>query len=240
MFIDIDASAVVIHTNRLEKMSRSALPYAIRSALNSAAFDVKKVTMPASADSEFTKRSPNFFKANSQVDMAKGYDITTMQATVGFLAGKGAKADQAVQDLEQQEYGGTIKSRSFIPMNTARCGSPDKNVRPSNRISRIKNVVDANTMRGQSGNDSKKKLFRAAVAKAGPGGYVLGNNKSQTLFRVISEDGDRIRLRALFSYRSGRKVRITATSFMRNAAEQSGAKIEDYYIQAAERQINRL
>lgn len=235
MFIDINSSALVVHTNRLEKMSRSVLPYAIRSTLNSAAFDVKKNTMPESAKREFTQRMPNFFRANSSVEMAMGYNIDSMRATIGFLA-RGAKSDKAVAELEQQEHGGVIGGRSFIPMNEARGGNSNRGVRPQNRITGLKNVVNANTIEGKT----PAQKFRHAAVKAGAGGYVLGNNAKQTLFKVLSVNDNRIKLRPLFSYQEHRSVRVKGTGFMESASLISASKMNGIYIAEAEKQIERV
>jgi hypothetical protein len=232
MMININSDAVVVFTNKLEKMSRSALPYAIRQTLNTVAFDVKKNTMPKSADNEFENRSPNFFKANSRVDMATGNDIDSMKSTVGFIGN-----DQAVRDLEQQEYGGTIEARSFIPMDTARVGSSNsKKIRPANRISKVNKIIDSNTMEGKT----PQQKFNHAVAKAGSGGYVIGNNENKTLFRVESIDSSGYKLRALFSYKKGRTVKVSETSFMRDASIESADKMEKIFIDQATKQIERI
>jgi hypothetical protein len=85
MQLNINHSAVVAHTNRLEKMRRSALPNAIRNSLNTTAFDLKMNTMPKSAQSAFKKRHPGqYYKANSRVEMAQGFDINKMESTVGI------------------------------------------------------------------------------------------------------------------------------------------------------------
>lgn len=236
MYIDIDSSALVTHTNRLEKMSRTALPYAIRNTLNSAAFDVKTTTMPRSAAQEFTQRVPNFFKANSRVELARGNDIRLMQATVGFIPNNSNGADKAVADLEQQEYGGTIGGRSFIPMVTARGGNQAKPVRPSNRISKVKKIINANTIEGKT----PAQKFRHAVSVAGVGGFVIGNNEKKTLFRVVSIKEDSFKVRPLFSYKENRKVKVSGTGFMQRASLDSASKMEDIYIREAEKQIDRI
>jgi hypothetical protein len=83
---DINTKAVVIFTNKLEKFRKSALPAAIRNTLNSAAFDVKQKTMPVSAEKNFVRRKPNFFKANSKVVMAQGREVKGLKAIVGFTS----------------------------------------------------------------------------------------------------------------------------------------------------------
>lgn len=231
MELNINNDAVVKHTNTLEKMHRSALPLAIRNTLNTVAFDVKKNTMPASAEREFVTRAPNFFKANSRVEMARGWNVDSMQSMVGFLP-----KDQAVDDLEAQEYGGTIEGRSFIPMDQARAGGPAKKVRPSNRLMKIANVVNANTMEGRT----PQAKFINAAKKAGKGGYVLGNLGDKTLYKIEAIDGRTIKKKPLYSYEKNRDVSVSATGFMRAASLESAQKIEKIFIAQAERQIERL
>jgi hypothetical protein len=209
---------------------------AVRETLNSAAFDVKKNTMPKTAEREFINRAPNFFKANSSVEMASGFDISGMAATVGFIGKPGNKADKAVSDLEAQEYGGTIEARAFIPMDTARGGSHEKKVKPGNRIGSINNVVNSNTIEGQT----PQQKFQHAAAKAGKGGFVIGNNEKKTLFKVVDVGPDRLKVQPLFSYQSGRDVDVEATRFMRDATEESANKMDDFYDKAATKQIDRI
>ncbi|KKN42121.1 hypothetical protein LCGC14_0716250, partial [marine sediment metagenome] len=73
--LNVNTDEVVRYSNKLEKLHRSAFPIAIRGTLNNAAFDVKQKTMPVSAEKEFVNRQPNFFKANSKVNMAKGFNV---------------------------------------------------------------------------------------------------------------------------------------------------------------------
>lgn len=231
MEFDINMDAAVVFTNQLEKMHRSALPVAVRETLNGAAFDVKMNTMPDEAEDAFVIRKKNFFKAKSSVDRAKGFDISSMEAVVGFIGD-----DQAVKDLEAQEHGGEIEGRSFIPMDTARSGnSHDNQVRPSNRITTVKNIINSNTMEGKSA----KQQFVNAVSKAGKGGFVLGNNDKQTLFRV-KNDGRDFKLTPLFSYEKGRDVSVSKTEFMQTATEKSAQELNSIYQKQAEKQIERI
>lgn len=62
-----------------------------------------------------------------------------MKSEVGFI-GSGTKA-AAVRGLEEQERGGTIGARDFIPMNPSRVGtSENKQVKAANRIKSIRNI----------------------------------------------------------------------------------------------------
>jgi len=240
--LEINTGAAVIFANKLEKMNRSALPVSVRTALNSAAFDVKKSTMPTIAKKEFTQRSANFFKANSRVEMAQGFNVRTMQSAVGFTEG-GLKGGNnfAVKDLEQQEHGGGINRKSFIPLDTARSGGSNKKVvRPANRLSAINNIVNSKL---SSGKNAAAKLF-SSVKHAGVGGHVLSEYKDKTiLWRVNSlkrnKDGS-MKLTGLYTFKTKRSVNVESTGFMRTASLQSGKKIEQYFIEVAEKQITKL
>jgi len=178
--LDINTDAVVVFTNKLEKLRKSALPNAIREALNSAAFNVKQDTMPKSAAQRFTQRTPNFFKANSRVDMAKGWDIKSMQAIVGFTNEhlKIPGTNYAIADLEQQEYSGKISAKTFIPLKGARINEDENRVvRTKNRLSTI--LKQNKIFKAKS----TKSNFVAAVHAAGPGGFVLGNRTPEILIQ---------------------------------------------------------
>lgn len=212
------------------------MPVAVRSTLNSAAFDVKKTTMPAKSAAQFKNRQPNFFKANSRVEMAKGLNVSSMRATVGFTSTslKGEN-NYAVKDLEQQEEGGTIQKKSFIPMKQARGGSEDKPVLSRNRLSQIKNIVNAANM---TGNTPRSKFVKAII-KAGTGGYVINANKyKKTLFRVKSASRPRM-VEPLYSYREHRSVNVRSTGFMQDASIQSAGKMQKFFAIEAKKQINK-
>jgi hypothetical protein len=191
MQLNIDSSAVVKHANTLERMHKSALPVAIRGTLNKAAFNVKKDTLPRSATRNFINRSPNFFKAFSKVEMASGFNVNNMQSTVGMVNQdlKGSN-NYAVKDLEQQESGGTIKGKSFIPMTDARGGSRSKPVRPGNRMSAIKNPLSAANGKGRNKGE---KYIRTAIA-AGVGGFVITNFSTPVLLKIVSIRRKKVKL----------------------------------------------
>jgi len=240
--LNINTDAVVRFTAKLERMHRSALPVAIRGALNNAAFDVKKTTMPASAKKAFTQRKPSFFSANSRVQQAQGFDIKAMKATVGFVAKSG---DQAVEDLQQQEEGGSISGRGFIPLDYSRVGnSRGKNVRAPNRISKIKaRIVDSKRSKGKT----RGQRFIKAAVHAGKGGLVIGNNTRNGhrflfLIRSVKRVGKDTKINSLplFAVQAGRKVKPKPTHFMKKASEISAAKMEEYFIKQAKKQIEKL
>lgn len=231
MQLNINTDAAVVFTNKLEKLHKSGLPVAVRSTLNSAAFDVKQKTMPLQAKSDFKERNKNFLKATSKVLMAKGFNISKMKSEVGFVGGQ---KNQAVRDLEKQEKGGIIGGRSFIPMNTARAGnSNDKSVRKNNRLSNLKNIRNIDKINQRTGRNN---LYKA-VHKSGVGGKVI---YKETLFDIKDISRGKIKLIPLFSYQKNRKVKVNSTSFMEKATLNSARKLENFYKIEAEKQIKRL
>lgn len=245
--LNVNMGAMRFYADKLGSVRKSALPTAIRNALNSAAFDVKQNTMPAIAKSTFDQRKPNFFKANSKVETAKGGNISLLKATVGFV-GK----DKAVKELKQQEDGGNIGGRSFITAKAARIsGEWNKSVKANFRISAIKNkpIVRASESKG---NSRKQKFIRAAImAKKhlnNSDALVLGNAKGgvSTLSKINSVKYNnkkrtiKITRTVLYTYKKGRKVIIKETNFMKRASFESGLKIEKFFIQNAVKQLRIL
>lgn len=243
MRLNVNTDAVVQHAARLERFNRSAMPVAVRQTLNSAAFDAKQKTMPAQAARTFEKRDKNFFRANSKVQTAHGFDINTMRATVGFKPLGGT--NKAVEDLEQQEYGGKIGGRTFIPLAQARTGNSwRRKVRRTARISQIKNIVDAADAKGSS----KKEKFIKSCIHAGVGGWVIGDTTTAGGNRILYQvrsikriKGDTVvKVVPMFAVQPQNTVTAKPTKFMQKATLESGKKMEQYFIKHAEAQIKKL
>lgn len=242
LFLRIDNKDVRAYTKTLEKMHRSALPGAIRETLSKTALDVKQRTMPVSADKHFENRKENFFKANSKVNFAKGWDVDQMKSTVGFSPSSAKYNNLAVSELQQQEYGGVINKRSYVPTDEARQGKTDSGeVAARYRLRSINEIVFANKQKARS----RKQKFLFAAVNAGIGGFVVAGLNKEMLYRIeaIKRDGRKtvVKAKSLYSYRKGRSVRIKhATGFMREASLRSAGNMEKFYIQEANKQFQRL
>lgn len=241
MQLNIDTREVRKYARILKDMSRSALPVAVRTSLNSAAFDVKQNTMPTEASASFVKRQANFFKANSRVEKATGFDIGKMKSAVGFIPLNGT--NKAVDDLEQQEHGGNIGGRSFIALKQARTSNSwNKKVKSKARISQINNIVDT---KDASGTDEEK--FIKSAIHAGKGGWLIGNrttgggNKILFKIRSITRKNKKTVVDAvpMHALKKGRNVNPKATHFMGRASTQSGGKINKSFNDAAKKQIEK-
>jgi hypothetical protein len=234
---NVDDHSVVEHTNRLEKMSRTALPNAVRGTLNGLAFDTKKNTMPKSAAKAFTQRQANFFKGTSKVVMARGSNVNNMSSLIGFVGGD---QNQAVDDLEAQENGGIIGGRAFIPVQEARTGkSNNRMVAKRNRLKNLKNVVNVSDSRGKT----KGQRFIQSAIHAGEGGILLTDN---ALLRVrklkrVSKNKWKIKTDLLYTYKAGRKVKPKkATHFMRKASNETMKNAPRIFEKEFERQLKKL
>lgn len=256
MQFNINTDAAVKFTNTLEKLAKSALPVAVRGTLDDAAFDVKTKTMPDTASKAFVNRNKTFFKANSKVERAQGFDMGSMKSTVGFFENKlvNQSTNYAVKDLEQQEDGGEIGGKSLIPMKTARVGnSKNKNVRPNYRIKNLGNVIDAKKV---TAGNKKQKFIRAAFMATklyGDAAFVLGNdwkgNRTLSKINVIwgstrkqGNFGSRkllIERTPLYTFRKGRSINVAGKNFMRRASLESGLKMDDFYMARAKKQIEK-
>lgn len=246
MEFNINTDAVVSFTNTLEKMGKTMLPDVIRGTLNDAVYDVKTKTMPA-ASGVFIHRSKNFFKANSKFEKATGNNIGGMRATVGFFSNNLiGSSNYAVRDLQQQEKGGTIEGRSFIPLDSARTsGSHTKMVRPNARLNAIKRIVKAKNQKGKT----KAEKFVNAVLKAGTGGFVLSSNSNgdNILWRVdalksnVKRKKFEPKLTALYDYSKDRSIKIKRpTHFMQKATIMSAKKLDGFFLVRANRKIKSL
>lgn len=250
MILNVNTDALVKYSAKLEKVRKSALPMAVRGTLNDAAFDVKTKTMPVQAHAKFINRTSTFFRANSRVEPATGFEVNSMKAIVGFYSNNlrsdaGKPQDNfAIHDLEQQEYGKKIPAKSFVPLDSARTGGHTSLVKPINRLGRIlpqNKLVIARNLKG----NSKKEQFVRAIYKAGTGGYLIGNNEKGTniLWRVDWADqtaeGKKFKITPLYTYRKARQIKVKETPFMRTASNQSAEKLDDFFIKQANYWLGR-
>ncbi len=234
MQITVDTKAIQEHARRLERISRSALPVAIRETLNDAAKDMKTNTMLAESKKAFINRTDNFFKANSSYDRAEGFSVESMKSTLGMTE-KGLKGNDnySVKDLEDQETGGTIEKRAFIPMLGARKGGARTLVRANARLQKIKNVVKASTM----GFSSPKSNFIVAAHKAGVGGHFLSKNVLWRVNKLNPTKSNDMNLTPLYSYKPNRKVKVGSHHFIERSGKETQDKMDDYFIARAKKAV---
>lgn len=255
---NINSDACVVFAVRLERLSKTAIPNAIRQTLNRTAMDVKQNTMIEQSNRAFIKRKPTFFNATSKVEFAKGSDINTLAAVVGFVApGTKKESGHATQDLEEQEHGGSINKRAFIATTAGRTSAG--NVQDSLTLARIKShIVDA---KREMGKNDGERFIRAAMkvgytagGGTGIGGYVIGTGRNakgnRALMKIISihrrKTGEAgagnmvVKTKEIYSVHGGRKAHVKATRFMEKASAESAKKMEQIFAEEAEKRFNRI
>lgn len=248
MRLDVNSEELVKFSNNLEKIRKSAFPVVCKQTLNRAAFNTKQFTLLRRTDSVFTNRVKNFFKANSSVEMVTQVTPRFMRSQVGMTEKKlKGEHNFAIKDLEEQETGGKIDGKTFIPLNSARMGSYTTPVRPMNRLSKIAKMINAKMGKGKN----KHQKFIESAVFAGVGGYVIGNENKQILFKVVSIKKSRVKLigrstntvvklRALYSVKKDRSIKVKATGFMSKSALESASKMNEYFIEYAEKQFAKV
>lgn len=232
MKLNIDNSDIVKFTNKLEKMHRSGLPFAVRNTLNKTGLDAKKNSLPRVVNKEFTQRNKTFFKVISGVKFASGYDVKNMTTTFGILNFRNVKA---AKSLDKQEFGGSIGGRSFIPTIQARVGNKKSGkVKKKYALSNFKNMP---IIGWKNKKNFRRKTKKLKVGKA----FVYGNS---VLFikSFKQRKGQRyFNSEFIYTYEKNRSAKIKkATHFLRKSAEMSAKKMERIYKTEAEKQIKRL
>lgn len=249
--INVNSDEVIRYTERLERLHKSAFPVAVRQTLNEQAFQTKKKELIMEFEAAFETRSKSFPKAFSKVEMATGFDVKTMMSKVGFTDRKrGGKSEQAGRDMVQQQLGGNIGGRTFIPIDPARVSkSPQKRVKAKERLSSISKakVVDSSVNRAKT---SKQRYVRTALHAAkryGPGTYMShkGENGKTTLYR-IDKVGSDLKTRDLFigvtpvySVEEGRSVRVSANPVTARAARKVNRNVERIFVKHAKGRFNK-
>jgi len=252
MFININSDELIKYTVKLEKLSKSALPVAVRQTLNTMAFETKK-KIPLEADKHFIIRSPGFFRAFSRVDMAKGFNIKGMISKAGMTEGKrGGPSEQAGRDMLQQQVGGSIGGRTFIALDFARTsGDQKKRVRKDNRITGINRIIDTKLSKGRTPRARliKTSLYVVDKFQGDPGTVVKHTDKGKTtLYRVkrgsgtlkIRTSDGLIGLTPIYSMKTGRSVSPkTPVPFVRNVSVKIAKNGDRIFAKHAKKQFER-
>jgi len=209
---DVNMKEVIELTDKLEQLHRSALPSAIRNTLNDAALKTKELA-PKVAKQKFITRSPSFIKAFTAANKAKGFDVNTMRADVGFNKSKGSKV---ADGLEKQEKGGIIAGRKLIPHDKGRVSkSHSKRLRGKHKFTSIS--IGTSKRR-------KKGLKYFLIKKGGKG----------TVFERVGK-----KIVPIYHYRSTKKSRVSRIGFIESSAKLATKKIPEFYKNNAEFQIKK-
>ena len=227
---DINQNELIKFTKKLGKIHKSAIPVAVRKTLNDVAFEAKKV-VPKTFDDRFIVRKKTFIKAHTGVKKSKNtFDLKKMVTQIGVIKGKSKAGD----NLEQQELGGTIKDRDFIPLTSARIGKSEKKL--------VSKRAYLTNIRGKSAQTAHQNIdFRKAAIKAGRKGSVIFNNLLIRIDAIVKTGRNKlfIKTTALYDFKNNRSVSIKKTPFIAPAAKKASKKIPILFKNNAEKRIKR-
>ena len=230
-YFNINDSGIVAYTNKLEKMHRSDLPLAVRGALNEAAFQTKTKFIPQEFDENFEERKKNFLRSHSAFNRsANTFDIHKMSSEAGVIQGKSNAGD----NLEKQEFGGTINNRDYIPMDPARSGKSNKKL-----VSKRFYLKNIKPQKGKKRTESQE--FIKAAIMAGKGGFVRYDDYLFSIRTIRKPNRESIFIKAdpVYSFKQGRSVSITKKPFIKPAGEKAAELIPQYFLEQANRRINK-
>lgn len=250
---NVNTDASIILTAKLERLNKTAFPNAVRSTLSDGAFSMKQEGILKSAKKNMKVKAPNFFKANTGVDRAKGFNVNQMSATVGFMNKRGLSANKAVTyGMEANEIGATDSTGlKYYPATRGSRGMVKKsqyfdksNITESYKSSNIKTkklASDSYMARAYSSLKSKKAVFvntskgRALIKVKSITKYKRSNKK-----KGISKGGLKINSTLLMMDRTHKKARAKATHFNKEAAIETSKMMDDFYAKNAKFQFEKV
>jgi hypothetical protein len=161
----------------LKTFADKAVPFAVRNALNSGAFEGRKLWQAEMGD-EFILR--NRFTANSiRIDKATGFRVNTMSATLGSVA----------PYMRTQEFGGRKAGggRHGMPIPTSVAAGQGMGTNPRTKLVRGPNKLGAIRLtKGRKGGNRKQRnavAMRMAIA-SGSKFVFLELEKSKGIFKI--------------------------------------------------------
>jgi hypothetical protein len=240
---DVNTDASIILTAKLERLSKSAFPSAVRSTINDAAFEMKKSNILDSAKRNMTVRNPSFFKKFTGVKRASGFNVSSMYAEVGFknTDPNPIKGRKAIEGMEHNEEGGSDNTGAMYLGKARTSNTLKKLVRRKSRFDKSKLVKGrvrtkksvSNTMNMISSFEEKKPTL-------------INSKKGKFLVQVVGmthnyvTNKSEFKLEFLMRDRKKYKATAKATHFNQEAAIKTSKQIEGFYVKNAEFQFNKI
>jgi hypothetical protein len=106
----IKSDELAIIANKLDRISRSDFPLAVRATLNNMAFTMQKSELIKSANREFDYNRTSIIKNLSWADKATGFNIKNMKSRAGIRIRPNRR--KVAEGLASQEKGCEIDSRT--------------------------------------------------------------------------------------------------------------------------------
>ena len=242
--LNVNTDAAIILTAKLERMHRSAMPSAIRSTLNDAAFAMKEKEILDSAKINMKVKNPTFFKRFTGLKRANGFNVNSMYSEVGFLDRGQKSATKAInKGMESNEFGGQDNDGGmYIGKSRNAKGLVKRNARfDKSKVTR--GYRSSNIRTKKSNNNFMGRIFASIQENKS----VFINSKSgRFLVKAISvERGGKdkkakIKVDFLMRHRKQHIAKAKATHFNQEAALKTQKQMDNFYKKNAEFQFSKI
>lgn len=215
--INVNTAELVELTDKLERLSKSAMPIAVRGALNDAAFEAKDDAIKQ-FKRNFIIRRETFIKSHMiAVKSPNTFKLSEMVTLAGVKQGKTTAGDR----LKIQEEGGYIYNRS-VPTDETRASAQHS----ARQQAKFYYRKFRNSPKGHYPSQ------RGVKVKSRPKQTIL---KTDNRVVMITKGGDWKTL-----YYLDKKVRITENAFILPAGVRTSKKLHRLYRERARTQFARL
>lgn len=229
--VSIDMSDVKDLQNYLKVFNRRAMPFANRSALNTAAFTAQKAAR-GDIETKFITRN-KFTQQSIRVDRARGTRISQQRSIVGSIA----------PYMEVQEFGGTKvkKGKRGVNLPTAYAAGQAMGSRPRLKLPRGKNKLSKiHLRRGARVGKTRKQKNMIAVrmaAKSGQKYTFLDLGARKGIFRIIG--GSRNPTPRMVHAQNEQSVTIKRKPWLKPVVDRVRKAMPLIYFQALQFQVRR-
>lgn len=245
LILNVNTTAVISLTAKLERLNKSAYPNAVRSTLNDAAFAMKKGNILDSAKKNMTVRNPSFFRKFTGVNRANGWDVNSMKSEVGFIntdANK-LKGRKAIEGMEHNEVGGSDNTGAMYLKGARTSNNSKRLVRRKARFDKSKIASGTSSKM----RDKKLAFVQNAFASLKENAPTfIETSKGRFLVQVtkIKTDANHkkldIKMTFLMRSRKQNVAHAKATHFNKEAALKTATEIEKFYAKNAEYQFQKV
>lgn len=246
--LNVNTNANIILTAKLERLKKSAFPSAVRSTLNDAAFEHKRINLPFSAKKNMTVRNPSFFRKFTGVNRATGFDVGSMYSQVGFINTDPdkKKGKKAIEGMEHNEVGGSDNEGSMYMSKARSSNSLQKLVRKKARFSKDNLASKSRNKKDFIKNAYKSVKENKPVFIETKKGNMLVQYKSMKKYKRgnktkgITKGSFKFKSDVLMRSRRLNVAKAKATNFNAEAALQTQKQIEVFYNKNAEYQFSKV
>lgn len=242
---NVNTSGVIHLTSKLESISKSAFPAAVRSTLSDSAFAMKQKNIAESAGKNMTVRNKTVFKKFTGVERAKfNRNIESMSATVGFIDKDGVKGSKVAKGMEANEVGGIDKEGWMYMPKTRTSGSQQRLVRRGSRYNKSK-VLNVKRARNIATKKASRFMIQASESFEQKKPFHFYSKKNVFLVQATSFTDSKsgihnVKLDFLMRRRKDFNAKSKPTHFNKQAAEKTQTQIEGFYQKNAEFQFSKI